>query len=195
MLKPLKAAIAAAVLLVLFMSAQATAALWRAEETINVGAVSTGSLNMHAGNGTTSQQDYEFNELDGSNLVPGEFVQAPLTITNAGTTDLEYNLTGASALPDSPTPADVALADSSVLTIGTDRSAEECSMGTEQVAPLFQGPASSGATLGDARRLVASGDGASFEVLCVRVEVAADAPQSAAGGQMRLVLNFTGQQR
>ncbi|QXQ09937.1 hypothetical protein [Paeniglutamicibacter sp. Y32M11] len=192
--KQLKVAVVAAVLLVLLMSAQGTAALWRADGTIDAGTVSTGNMHLLAGSGPATKQNYEFTDLDGANLVPGQFVQAPLTITNSGTTDLDYNLTGATTLPASPTLADTALAEFSTLTIAAGLSATECSARNTLTAPLYKGPAVEVATFVQARALTTTTDSNS-EVLCVRVEILPSAPQTAAGGRLNLVLNFTGQQQ
>lgn len=193
--KQLKVALVAAVLLMLFMSAQGTAALWQAKETLRAGPISTGSLHLLAGNGASAKQNYAFAELNGANLLPGQLVQAPLVISNGGTTDLAYNLVGATTLPESATAADRALAASSLLTVKSGMSSAECNAHNDLLDPLYRGPASAEATFSKARNLTPGTNGSSSEVLCVRVEVPVNTPQTAAGGRLNLVLNFVGQQK
>lgn len=113
----LKAALAAAVLVVLLSGAQGTAALWRAQGSVQAGTVTTGILVLLAGDGTKAEASHAFTELDTTALVPGGFAQAPLTISNGGTTDLAYTLHGASTAPPVRSAADNALAAAAVLTI------------------------------------------------------------------------------
>lgn len=193
--KQLKVAIVAAVLLVLFMSSRGTAALWHTKGTIDAGSVSTGSLYLLAGNGSNAEQDYAFTELNGTNLIPGQFVQAPLVIGNGGTTDLAYNLVGASTLPASATTADKALSTHSMLTIAEGMSSARCTARDPLIDPLYKGPANTSATLGNARKLSAGAGNSSSETLCVRIEIPSQTPQTASGGNLKLVLNFVGQQQ
>lgn len=194
--KQLKVALAAAVLLVLFMSTQGTAALWRAEGTTDAGSVKTGNLHLLAGDGAKAEENYTFAELARSNLVPGTFTQAPLNITNGGTTDLDYNLVGASTSPASPTTADSALGAVSILSIYSGMESTDCTNNQPLTgSPLYEGPATANATFQEVRALAAEGSSASAESLCVRIAIPADAPQAASGGVINLVLNFVGQQR
>ena len=193
--KQLKVAIAAAVLLVLFMSSQGTAALWHATGSMDVGSISTGSLYLLAGNGSKAEQDYAFTELNGTDLFPGQFVQAPLVISHGGTTDLAYDLAGASTLPTSATAADKALSAHSVLTIQAGMSAPSCTAREALTDPQYMGPAQATATLDKARNLSAGAGSSSSETLCVRIEIPSHTPQAAAGGKLNLVLNFVGQQQ
>ena len=192
----LKVAFAAAVLLVLFMSAKGTGALWHDEKSIDAGTITTGNLSLLLGNGSETKQNYEFVDLNGSNLVPGDFVQAPLTVSNGGTTNLSYNLVGATTAPATPTSADTALSAGTVLSVyaGMDR-ADCAARRTLTGSRLYVGPASSGITLGQPRPLATGGSAVSTEVLCLRVEVNPTTPQTAAGGRLHLTLDFTGQQR
>lgn len=194
--KPLKFAFVAAVLLALFISAQGTAAVWRAQGNIDAGTVKTGNLHLLVGPGDQAAQSYQFEQLNGANLAPGQFLQAPLTLTNGGNTDLLYNLVGATATSQDPTAADVALANSSVLSVYAGMPASSCSNReglTGQM--LFSGRANSSSTFVAPRQLQAQGAPAEHEVLCVRLAIDSDAPQTASGGVLHLVLNFVGQQQ
>lgn len=194
--KQLKAALAAAALLVLFLNAQGTAALWRAEATIDAGSVQTGNLHLLAGNGTTAKDNFAFVGLEADILVPGGFIQAPLTITNGGTTDLDYTLVGASTSPASPTTEDSALGAVSILSIHSGMESTDCANNQPLIgSPLFEGPATTNATFPKVRALAAEGSTASAESLCVRIAIPDEAPQAASGGRINLVLNFVGQQR
>ena len=189
MRKILFSTLAAAVLVVLFASAQGTAALWRAEGTLNAGTITTGSLSLAVGDGTFTSGDFVFKDLNVSALGPGGFVQAPLTIGNTGTTGLSYNLGGATSATTPQSAADAALAAAVVLSVhATDDS------GCEKAAPivgelLYEGSLAD-AAFAQARGLAA----ADSETLCVRVSLPADAPQKAAGGKLQLVLSWRGDQ-
>jgi alternate signal-mediated exported protein len=192
----LKAILAAAVLVALLAGAQGTAALWRAQGAIQGGTVTTGNLVLLAGNGTTTAASYAFTQLNTSALVPGGFAQAPLTISNGGTTDLAYTLNGASTAPAVPTAADKALAAAAVLTIRTTTDAAACTAGGD-LGPspvLYSGTPGASASF-SAPQLLPAGSGADSQLLCVRVGLPAGAPQGAAGGVMDLVLSFRGDQK
>lgn len=191
--KRLKAAIAAAVLLVLFMSAQGTAALWRAEGQLEPGIITTGSLSLAAGNGTDSSQSYAFKELNTSTLAPGRFVQAPLTISNTGTADLRYTLSG--AVSATPGVADAALAAAVELSVHVVADTGECGADTQSPGDaLYQGPLGEAVTFAVSRNLAVDGPGSASEILCVRMALPNDAPQEAAGGTLELQLSFRAEQ-
>ncbi|ALE05173.1 hypothetical protein AL755_06250 [Arthrobacter sp. ERGS1:01] len=190
----LKAALAAVVLVVLLVGAQGTAALWRAQGAVEPGTVTTGNLVLFAGNGGTASASYAFSQLNTAALLPGGFVQAPLTISNGGTTSLGYTLNGAATAPAVPKPADNALAAAAVLTIHavTDPTACNAGQALDPAQALYSGPPSAGAVFSAAQVLPAK---TGAQLLCVRVGLPATAPQSAAGGIMNLVLSFRGDQK
>lgn len=194
--KQLKAAFLAAVLFVLFLSAQGTVASWRAEGIIEPTPITTGRMELLAGDGRYAAKAYDFAELNSKILVPGGFAQAPLTLSVAGDTGLNYDLVGASSAPDTPTAADNALSSSAVLSIYSGMSAESCtnqqSLSGEK---LYQGPVTKDAKFNSVRPLEITGSQPSSENLCIRLAVPSDTPQSASGGRIKLVLNFVGQQK
>lgn len=194
--KPLKFAFAAAVVLVLGLSAQNTVAAWRAEGQVDAGSIKTGSLSLLAGSGTESGKDYVFRELQTQNLLPGSFVQAPLTISNAGTTPLAYGLTGITTGTDSASAKDKALAAAARVAIYADVPPGSCT-GTQQVTGqlLYSGSLAAGASFASPRGLSAAGTAGASELLCVRLSLPSGAAQSAAGGRMTPTLSFTGQQK
>lgn len=190
--KQLKAAMLAAVLLVLFLSAQGTVASWRAEGSIEPTTISTGRMELLVG----GSKAYDFTELNSKSLVPGSFAQAPLTLSVAGDAALNYDLAGVSSEPDTPTAADKALASSAVLSIYSGMSAESCTNQQNLSGEkLYQGPGTKDARFTSVRPLEISGSQASSEHLCIRLAVPSDTPQSASGGRIKLVLNFVGQQK
>lgn len=193
--KPLKFALVAAVVLVLGISAQSTVATWRAVGNIDAGKLNTGTLALHAGNVETSVQDYNFTELNGVNLMPGAFVQAPLTLSNAGTSKLRFGLTEAEATPQSANASDAALIASANLSIYAGMSPSACS-GSQNLSgqKLYSGPLGSAASLASLRSLAPQGDDRNSETLCVRVGIDSSAPQKASGGRMNLVLRFGAEQ-
>jgi hypothetical protein len=72
---------------------RSTDALWSDRNTTAPGTVNTGQLKLVAGTGTNST--YQFAGLTGAGIavLPGTQSQAPLMITNAGSTPLRYRLT------------------------------------------------------------------------------------------------------
>ncbi|MHA7269374.1 hypothetical protein [Arthrobacter sp. HLT1-20] len=193
MRKTLLTALAAAVLVVLLASAQGTAALLRAESQLTPGTITTGKLALQAGNETSSSTDFVFTDLSTKPLVPGGYLQAPLTISNAGNVDLNYSLAGASSLTPAPNAADTALAEAVDLTIHAVADAAACPADALVQGPaLYQGKLSQTAA-STPRNLTPQGAG-SAEVLCVRVSLPSDTNQNAAGGTLKLVLSWRGDQ-
>lgn len=189
--KPLKFAICAAVLLLLGVSAQGTAANWRAQSTVDPPALASGSLALLAG----GEAQYQFLELAGSELIPGSFTQAPLQISNAGTVGLSYQLNGAINAAASPSSADQALASALRLSVYAGMDPAACEAGQPLAGEaLYAGPLGSAASFANARVLDAEPVPES-ETLCVRIAVPSGAAQSAAGGTVELALKFAGQQR
>lgn len=190
--KQLKAALLAAVLLVLFLSAQGTVASWRAEGTVDPTQITTGRMELLVG----GSKSYDFTEQRFQNLVPGGFAQAPLTLSVAGDTGLNYDLAGASSAPDTPTAADKALSSSVVLSIYSGMTAENCTNQQNLSGEkLYQGPVTQDARFGSVRPLEIAGSQTSSENLCIRLAIPSGTPQSASGGRIKLVLNFVGQQK
>ncbi len=196
MSKPLKFAVAAAVVLVLGLSAQATVAAWRAEGEVNAGLLKTGTLSLKVGNGLTAHTDYVFQELQTQTLLPGTFIQAPLTISNAGTAPLAYGLAGIATGTESSQAKDKALAAAATVSIYAGIPAANC-QGTQALNGqlLYSGALNSNATFSSPRELASTGSATSSDVLCVRLGLPAGATQNAAGGSMAVTLSFTGQQK
>lgn len=193
--KPLKFALIAAVLLALGLSAQGTVASWRAESNMDPGTIRTGSLMLLAGDDGNGTQHHQFIKLNGTNLIPGRYTQAPLVISNGGTSDLAYQLDGAVNAASSPTEADTALSGASQLRIHTGMSASACEAGQALSGEqLYSGSLGVAAEFAAPRLLSDEGAGGE-ETLCVRVSLPASASQMAAGGELELRLSFVGQQR
>lgn len=197
MRKTLLTALAAAVLVVLLASAQGTAALLRAESQLTPGTISTGTLALQAGNGVTSAKDFSFAELNTAALVPGGYVQKPLTLSNTGNTKLNYSLAGALSTIASPTTADTALSQAVLLSIHAAAAPADvaaCLAGTPSTGTaLFQGNLSPAASF-TPRLLAALGQPNSAQTLCIRLSLPSNANQSAAGGNLKLVLTWRGDQ-
>lgn len=194
MRKILLAALAAAVLVVLFASAQGTAAFLRAQEQLTPGTITTGRLALEAGNGATSAVNYTFAALNTAALLPGGSVQAPLTISNTGEVNLDFALAGAHSATVAPTAADTALAAAVVLTVHAVTDSGACSSGvlTPGLA-LYQGQLSPTATFSP-RLLTAPAGQGSAQILCVRLSLPSNAASGAAGGSLALVLTWRGDQ-
>ncbi|WP_133162869.1 hypothetical protein [Arthrobacter glacialis] len=193
MRKTLLTALAAAVLVVLLASAQGTAALLRAESQLTPGTITTGKLALQAGNGNSSSTDFVFADLSTKPLVPGGYLQAPLTISNTGTVYLNFSLAGAISAPSSPTPADTALASAVDLTIHAVADTAACQPDALTPGPaLYQGKLSPTASFSP-RHLAAQG-ASSEQTLCVRISLPSGTDSSAAGGKLKLVLSWRGDQ-
>lgn len=191
MRKVLLSALVAAVLVVLLASAQGTAALWRGEVQSQAGIVKTGSLSMAVGHGTASSQDYAFKELNTATLQPGSTVQAPLTISNTGTTPLGYTLGGARAVTPTPGASNTALAAAVELWVQAKVDPASCQTGQTGVGEtLYRGPVQGAATFAQLRELPA----AAAETLCLSIKLPAAAPQAAAGGAVELIFTWRGEQ-
>ncbi|AIY03644.1 hypothetical protein ART_4045 [Arthrobacter sp. PAMC 25486] len=190
MRKILLAAMAAAVLAVLFASAQGTAALWRAEGTLKPGSITTGSLSLAVGDGTSTSEDFAFEDLNTSTLAPGGFVQAPLTISNTGTTALGYSLAGATSATTAPGVADTELIDAVELSVHVTHDSAACGENLPSTGEiLYVGPLNG--TVASAGRSL---EPAASETLCIQVALPTEAPQEAAGGKLQLVLSWSGDQ-
>lgn len=182
--------------MVLFASAQGTAALWRAEGQLTPGTVTTGTLALAAGDGVSAAQDFPFNGLNTSSLLPGGFVQAPLVLSNAGSVELGYTLAGAVSQTPSPTLADTELAARVQLTIFAVAGQGACTSTSAILGtPLYTGPLLSTAAFSQRRTLTVQGSATAAETLCVRLALPTNAPQAAAGGRVSLVLSWRGEQQ
>jgi hypothetical protein len=122
-------------------------------------------------------QDYLFGELTATNMSPGSFAQAPLTLRNAGTTPMTYRLESLLASGD-------LRAEHLVLTTTLVDSGLTCTSGGSGPQPgVLMDPSAP-------RPLAPQG----AEVWCVRLALAPDAPQSIAGGEGSVVFTFRGEQ-
>lgn len=168
----------------IFGSALATGALWRASLPLGAGRVSSGSLVLLNGSATSQVETYAFTALAGSNLRPGSAAQAPLTMKNGGTTPLGYRLSDTTSFGSTTLPGQ--------LTLRIDRVAGDAACGTGvnvppasgSTTPVYAG-ALAGATTPGLRPLAP----AATEVLCIRVAVADAAPKSVSG--MSTSVRFT----
>lgn len=89
----LTAALVAVVIALSLAAVRSTGALWSGSAATGATTATTGRLTLVAGGGSGST--YEFPGLAGSGILPGSQTQAPLTISNGGTTPLRYRLTAA----------------------------------------------------------------------------------------------------
>lgn len=183
MTKRLWLILAGMVVLVLSVSTSTTGALWHDQAAVDADSVTSGSLTLLVGG---QGETYVFTALNASNLVPGQSVRAPLSISNGGSTDMTYGLTAIATAAAGP--ADEALAASLRLTV-TNNAA--CDAPQAQVPGLpFQVPMDTTATF-TGRELAAS----SFETLCIEVELDANAPMAAASGSTAATFTFRGDQK
>lgn len=77
--------LAGMVVLVMLVSTSTTGALWHDQAAVDAGSVSSGSLVLQVGG---QEETYAFTALNASNLVPGQSVRAPLSISNGGSTEM-----------------------------------------------------------------------------------------------------------
>ncbi|MDZ7910293.1 MAG: hypothetical protein U5O16_00360 [Rhodococcus sp. (in: high G+C Gram-positive bacteria)] len=83
---------AASVLVVSFGSAQVTGALWRDEEVIGGGTITSGTLDIRVGEAGAEVNEFTIAGLGSTNLKPNGFAQAPLSIRNSGSTPFLFRL-------------------------------------------------------------------------------------------------------
>lgn len=156
--------------MVSFGSARVTGALWRDEEVIGGGTITSGTLDIKLGpEGAVDFPNFVIPGLGNEALTPNGFAQAPLLIRNNGTTPFNFrlqNTTVGGALPFT-------------LAASTVANAEECpSTGAPMGATvLFNGNAA-GAQVPVAPAARALAPGAS-EVWCFRLTTSDQPPQSA----------------
>ncbi|WP_247046499.1 hypothetical protein [Arthrobacter rhizosphaerae] len=182
MTKRLWLILAGMVVLVMLVSTSTTGALWQDQSAVDVGSISSGSLTLLVGG---QDETYVFTALNASNLIPGQSVRAPLSISNGGSTNMTYGLTASTTAAAGP--ADEALAASLRVTV-TDNAA--CDAPQIQVAGLpFQAPLDTATFTG--RELAPS----SSESLCIEVELDANAPITAASGSTAATFTFRGDQK
>ncbi|WP_461164803.1 hypothetical protein [Arthrobacter sp. R4-81] len=174
--------LAGMVVLVLLVSTSTTGALWHDQSTVDAGSVSSGSLVLQVG----GQEAYVFTALTASNLVPGQSVRAPLSISNGGSTDMVYGLSAVTTAAAGP--ADETLAAWLRLTVTADAACEVPQ--TQDVGLPFKDPLDGTATF-TGRELAPS----SFETLCIEVELDANAPIAAASGSTTATFTFRGDQK
>ncbi|MCZ4080472.1 hypothetical protein O1W68_21255 [Rhodococcus sp. H36-A4] len=164
---------AASVVVVVFGSAQTTGALWRDQDAIAGGTITSGTLDIKVGPSGTEVNNYTLAALGSKNLGPNGFSQAPLSIRNAGNQPFNYRLQGTSVSGATPIPFN--------LTITKVAAAANCVVNggapTGSTTVLFNGPASSAQVpVAPAARLLAP---TANEVWCFRLATVAEPPQSA----------------
>ncbi|MFI8569292.1 hypothetical protein ACIGGF_22305 [Rhodococcus sp. NPDC078407] len=78
-----------------FGSAQVTGALWRDEEVLGGGTITSGTLDIKLGpEGSAEVPNFVIPGLGNTGLTPNGFAQAPLLIRNNGTTPFAFRLQG-----------------------------------------------------------------------------------------------------
>ncbi len=170
------------VVLVLLISTGTTGALWHDQSAVDADSISSGSLVLQVG----GQEAYVFTALTASNLVPGQSVRAPLSISNGGSTDMVYGLTAVTTAAAGP--ADEALAASLRLTVTDDAACDGPQ--TQDTGLPFQAPMDATAAFAG-RELAPS----SIETLCIEVGLDANAPIAAASGSTAATFTFRGEQK
>lgn len=90
----------AAVVALSLAAVRSTGALWSDQAATGATTTATGQLKLVAGSGSGSI--YQFAGLNGSGILPGDQRQAPLAITNGGSTPLRYRLNAAGPQVSTP---------------------------------------------------------------------------------------------
>jgi len=178
----LRLALVGGVVFVMLSSMSTTGAFWHDEAKVDPGTVTTGSLVLLVGG---QPSVYSFDALSTGNLSPGKAVRAPLTITNGGSTDLNYGLS--SVMASAVSTKDQALVSSLRVTVTPDAICGE----TPTAEPILNHRhLDASATFAD-RPLGPS----SSETLCIEVAMDAAAPITAAAGTTTLTFTFRGDQK
>ncbi|MGO4201774.1 hypothetical protein AB4Z09_08405 [Rhodococcus sp. TAF43] len=154
----------------IFFSTQQTGALWSDSKSLAGGTITSGTLDIGVGAGGTTQSNFAFSALGKTNLIPGGFAQAPLTVRNSGNVPMKYRLQNV-AQSDAAVPLTL-----TVSTVGSEAAcpADANPTGATQ---LYSG-AMVGAQTPTSPQWRTLGSGAS-EVLCLRGTVGAAAIQGA----------------
>jgi hypothetical protein len=184
MTKRLWLILAGMVVLVLLVSTSTTGALWHDQSAVDAGSIASGSLVLQVGG---QEETYVFAALTASNLVPGQSVQAPLSISNGGSTEMVYGLTAITTAAAGP--ADQALAASLRLTVTDDAACD--GLQTQDTNLPFQAPLDDASAVFTGRELAPS----SIETLCIEVGLDANAPNAAASGSTAATFIFRGDQK
>ncbi|OZE91373.1 hypothetical protein CH302_25065 [Rhodococcus sp. 15-2388-1-1a] len=161
---------AASVLVVSFGSAQVTGALWRDEEVLGGGSITSGTLDITLGpEGSAEVPIFDIPGLGNTGLVPNGFAQAPLSIRNNGSTPFVFRLQ--STTVNGPLP--FTLTASTVANVGACPASGEPTGATV----LFNGNAAGAQVpVAPAARPLAPG---ADEVWCFRLATSDQPPQSA----------------
>ena len=169
--------------LVMLTSMSTTAALWHDQAAVDTGSVSSGSLVLLVGG---VEETYAFTALTASNLVPGQSVRAPLSISNGGSTEMVYGLSAVTTAAAGS--ADEALAASLRLTVTDDAACDGPQ--TQDSGLPFQAALDTSATF-SGRDLTPS----ALETLCIEIGLDAEAPTAAASGSTAVTFTFRGDQK
>ncbi|OZG27104.1 hypothetical protein BH683_022045 [Williamsia sp. 1138] len=109
---------------------RSTDALWTDSASTDSATVITGQLKLVAGSGSGSI--YQFAGLNGAGILPGDQRQAPLAITNGGSTPLRYRLNAAGPQVSTPGSGVTLSLSGTVMAVGST-----CGTGTLPGAAAF----------------------------------------------------------
>jgi hypothetical protein len=174
--------LAGGMVLVMLSTMSTTTAQWRDEAAVEARAVTTGSLVLLMDG---QPEPYTFEALTAGNLLPGQAVRAPLTVSNGGTTKMAYGL--ASVTTTAVNTADEELAGALLLTVTLD---EACGLTPPPGTVLLENVPFDPAATFAGRPLAPS----SSETLCIEVALGAEAPIAAASGTTSVTFTFRGEQ-
>jgi hypothetical protein len=183
MTKRLWLVLAGMVVLVMLVSTSTTGALWHDQAAVDAGSVTAGSLVLVVGG---EEETYAFTALNASNLVPGQSVRAPLSISNGGSTEMAYGLSAVTTAAAGS--ADEALAASLRLTVTDDEACDRPQ--TQDPGFPFQAALDASATF-SGRDLTPS----AYETLCIEIGLDAEAPTAAASGSTAVTFTFRGEHK
>lgn len=176
-----KFAVAAAALVTVAVagSSASTGAWWNDSASMDGGMLRSGELSLVNGSATEQSSAYAFTELAATNLSPGGYGQAPLTLRNDGSADARYRLAGVDVGGDDDLAAQLNLTVTVVATAG------DCPTGVDVDDPT--GPTDqiyAGSLPIDGVETQRPLPVETAEVICLRVQLDPDAPaanQSGAG--------------
>lgn len=175
--------LAGMVVLVMLVSTSTTGALWHDQAAVGAGSVTSGSLVLLVDG---EEETYAFTAPSASNLVPGQSVRSPLSISNGGSTEMVYGLSAVTTAAAGS--ADEALAASLRLTITDDAACDGPQ--TQDSGLPFQAALDTSATF-SGRDLTPS----ALETLCIEIGLDAEAPTAAASGSTAVTFTFRGEQK
>lgn len=177
--------VAAVVTVVVLGSTASTGAWWNDAEQLDGGTLRSGELSLVNGSTTEQSSSYDFTELAATNLSPGRYAQAPLTVHNDGTADARYRLAGVELGGDPDLGAQLDLTATVVTAAGDCPTGVDGGDPTNPIEQIYSGPLPA-----DGLETQRSLPVETAEIICLRVQLDPDAPSTGQSGSGSITFLF-----